>query len=188
MRILGVQVGTAQPLVAGDRTVLSGIRKQAVSGPVQVRTLGLEGDEQADLTAHGGVAKAVYAHPVEHYAFWAAQQWPLQDAGRTPPHGSLGENLTITGLLETQVYVGDLLRLPHCVLRVTQPRKPCFKFNAWTGDALAARKMQQTGYCGFYLAVDEPGTLEAGQSFELVPGRREVPLLSLFRFAGNARW
>lgn len=186
MRILGVQVGTAQPLLAGDRTVLSGIRKQAVTGAVDVRSLGLAGDEQADLTVHGGLAKAVYAYPVEHYPFWCAQQRELHGKDATLPHGSLGENLTIAGLLEAEVFVGDVLRLPGCALRVTQPRKPCFKFNAVMRDPLAARKMQQTGYCGFYLAVDEPGTLEAGEAFDLVPGRREVSLLSLFRFVRSA--
>jgi MOSC domain-containing protein YiiM len=182
VRILGVQVGKARPLVAGDRTVLSGIRKRAVTGTVDVHRLGLDGDEQADLTVHGGLAKAVYAYPVEHYPFWCAQQRELHGTDVMLPHGSLGENLTIEGLLEPDVFVGDVLRLPGCTLRVTQPRKPCFKFNAVTGNQLAARKMQQTGFCGFYLAVDETGTLAVGQSFDLVPGPREMPLLALFRF------
>lgn len=183
MRILGVQVGRARPLLAGDRTVASGIRKHAVSGAVGVGPLGLEGDEQADLTVHGGLAKAVYAYPFEHYPYWEQSAREMRGGDAALPHGSLGENLTIAGLLETDVYVGDILRLPHCLLRVTQPRKPCFKLNAVLGDPLAARRMQQTRYCGFYLAVDEPGTVAAGQVIELVPGRREVPLLSMFKFA-----
>lgn len=185
--LLGVQVGLARPLQAGDQSVMSGIRKHAATGPVGVRAMGLAGDEQADLTVHGGLAKAVYAYPIEHYEYWRGQQAALGRSADPLPYGSLGENLTLSGLLETGVFVGDTLRFPGCTLRVTQPRKPCFKFNAVMGDPLAARKMQQTGYCGFYLAVDAAGSIEAGQRFELVPGPRETPLMTLFRFPPGSR-
>ena len=178
-RVLGVQVGRTERLRVVEEWVTSGIRKTGHAGPVSVRPLGLVGDEQADLSVHGGLSKAVYAYPVEHYDFWSAQRRAL---GLEPqlPFGSLGENLTISGLLETELFVGDELKFPDCVLRVTQPRKPCFKFVAVMGDPQAARKMIQSGYCGFYLAVDEPGTLAAGQSFELVKGPRQTPLMTLF--------
>ena len=178
MRVLGVQVGLAQPLQVGEQSVMSGIVKRAVSGNVAVRELGLEGDEQADLTVHGGPSKAVYAYPVEHYEFWreARRSWGLSPE---LPHGSLGENLTIEGLLEDSLYVGDTLRFPGCALRVTQPRMPCHKFAATMGHAHAARKMMQSGFSGFYLAVDVPGSIEAGQGFEVEPGPRAMPLSRL---------
>ena len=178
--ILSIQVGRVAPLAVGDeQTVMSGIRKQTVSGPVEVRPLGLAGDEQADLTVHGGLAKAVYAYPIEHYEYWRQQQVAIGRSTEPLPHGSLGENLTIAGLLETDVFVGDALRFPNCMLRVTQPRKPCFKFNAVMGDPQAGLKMQRTGFSGFYLAVDQPGTIATGQAFEVIPGRRETPLTAL---------
>jgi len=173
-----VQVSRALPLQVGDESVLSGIRKRAVIGPVAVRSLGLEGDEQADLTVHGGLSKAVYAYPIEHYGFWRERRRTL-GLPDDLPFGSLGENLTIQGLLETALFVGDCLRFPDCDLRVTQPRGPCFKFVAVMGDPQAARKMVQSGFSGFYLAVDRPGHIEAGQSFELVAGPREMPLTAL---------
>ena len=175
MRVRGVQVGLVQPLQVGDQTVMSGIVKRSVSGRVAVRALGLEGDEQADLTVHGGLSKAVYAYPVEHYEFWrkARLEWGLS---LELPHGSLGENLTIEGLLEDSLYVGDTLQFPNCALRVTQPRMPCYKFAATMGHAQAARKMMQSGFSGFYLAVDVPGSIEAGQGFELERGPRAMPL------------
>lgn len=176
-----MQVARAQPLqVAPYRTVLSGIGKRPVEGVVVVGALGLHGDEQADLSVHGGLAKAVYAYPVEHYGYWREQQ---QSIGRPPEalqYGALGENLTIAGLLEEHTFVGDVLRFPDCRLRVTEPRKPCFKFVAAMGDRQSARKMIETRYCGMYLAVDEPGTIEVGQTFEVIPGRRETRLLALF--------
>jgi len=179
MRLLGLQVGAVAPLTVGDRVVMSGIHKPAVAGPVAVGRLGLAGDEQADPTVHGGLAKAVYAYPVEHYAFWRAQRRALGLADDLP-FGSFGENLTVEGVLETSLHVGDTLRFADCDLRVTEPRRPCFKFAAFFGDALAPRKMVQTGFCGFYLAVERPGRLQAGEAFELVAGPRETPLMSLF--------
>ena len=179
--LLGIQVGRAVPLPVDGQFVMSGIRKQAVFGPVEVRPLGLAGDEQADLTVHGGLAKAVYAYPIEHYDYWRQQQAAIRGSAEPLAGGSLGENLTIAGLLETDVYIGDLLRFPGCVLRVTQPRTPCFKLNAVMRDPRAGLTMQRTGFSGFYLAVDQSGTIEAGQQFEVIPGRRETPLTALRR-------
>jgi len=114
LQLLSVQVGAVQPLQVGEQRVMSGIRKQAVRGAVAVGALGLAGDEQADLTVHGGLAKAVYAYPVEHYAFWQEHRRAL-GLSTELPYGSLGENLTPTGVLEASLYVGDQLRLPDCV-------------------------------------------------------------------------
>ena len=93
----------------------------------------------------------------------------------------MGENLTIAGLLESQVWIGDLLKFPDCTLAVSKPRVPCFKFNAAMGFNQAAKLMWANGWCGFYLAVREPGTLTAGQAFEVVPGPREVGIEEVFR-------
>ncbi|MEX8503863.1 MAG: MOSC domain-containing protein [Leptothrix ochracea] len=184
MKLLSLQIGIAKSLPVGDPVgesrVLSAIGKTAVAGPVKVQRLGLDGDEQADLSVHGGLAKAVYAYPSEHYAYWQQQR---QASGLSPdlPFGSMGENLTLAGLLETDLFVGDEWHFSDCVLRVTQPRQPCFKFNAVMGDKLAAKKMAQTGFCGVYLSVATPGRLRAGESFHLVPGSRQTSILSLFK-------
>ena len=189
-RLLSVNVSLGQPLEAAGRTVQSGIRKRAIDGPVEVRPLGLAGDEQADPSVHGGLSKAVYAYPVEHYPFWQtvraqAQLAPWDEA---LPHGFLGENLTVEGLLETEAFIGDVLRFPQCQLAISAPRSPCFKLNAVMGFAHAIRLMQQSAWCGFYLSVREPGRLRAGETFELVPGPREVGIDELFRARiGRAR-
>jgi MOSC domain-containing protein YiiM len=181
-QVLGVQVGKARALQVGDRSLMSGIHKHSVSGSLAVGALGLAGDEQADLTVHGGLSKAVYAYPIEHYEFWREQRRALGLPDELP-HGSLGENLTISGLLETSLYVGDTLRFPDCVLRVTQPRSPCHKFVAFFGDPQAARKMVQSGFSGFYLSVVTAGSIAAGQAFMVEPGAREVPLMDLYKTA-----
>lgn len=178
--VLSIQTGKATPIDAGGRQVLSAIGKTPVQGRITVNKLGLEGDEQADLSAHGGLSKAVYAYPSEHYDFWRKQ---VSSAGGTAEltYGSLGENLTISGLLESDVFVGDELHFDDCVLRVTQPRHPCFKLNAVMNDKLAAKKMARTGYCGYYLSVKSTGSIAAGQTFEIVPGPRDTSIESLFK-------
>ena len=181
-QLLSVQVGTARRIKIGERSILSAYGKQPVAGAVPVLPLGLLGDEQADLSIHGGLEKAVYAYPSEHYAYWQAarRQAGLGDIDDSLPPGSLGENLTLEGLLETGVWAGDVLRFPGCELRVTLPREPCYKFNAAMGFGRASKLMAQTGFCGFYLAVQTPGTLRAGDSFKVIAGRRGVGIPALF--------
>lgn len=182
LQLLSIQVGSARRVKIEGRSVLTASAKQAVNGSVPVMPLGVFGDEQADLSIHGGLEKAVYAYPSEHYAFWqdARQQAGLGRIDDRLPHGSFGENLTLAGLLETGVWAGDVLRFAHCELRVTVPREPCYKFNASIGFAGASRLMAHSGFCGFYLAVQTPGALCAGDSFELIAGRRNVSIPQLF--------
>jgi len=176
MYIESIQIGQARKVLMAGRSVLTAIRKSPVAGPVVVHPLGLEGDEQADPSVHGGLDKAVYAYPAEHYAFWQAQREAagLADIDDALPFGAVGENLTLRGLLEAHVWVGDVLRFSQCALRVEQPREPCFKFNAAMGFNTAVKAMAQSGFCGFYLSVDQPGVLQAGEAFELLPGPRRV--------------
>ena len=180
--IVSVQLGVARRIKVGERSILTAYGKQPVAQAVPVLPLGLMGDEQADLSIHGGLEKAVYAYPSEHYAFWqtARREAGLGDIDDSLPPGSLGENLTLAGLLETSVWAGDVLKFPNCELRVTLPREPCYKFNAAMGFARASKLMAQSGFCGFYLAVKTPGTLCAGDAFEVVPGRRGVGIPALF--------
>lgn len=159
---------------------MSAISKTPITGRIKVNTLGLEGDEQADLSVHGGISKAVYAYPSEHYGYWRTQVAQEKDEFDLP-YGSLGENLTISGLLEREVFVGDALRFNDCVLRVTQPRQPCFKFNAVMNDRLAAKKMAHTGFCGFYLSVESAGSIVVGEEFDVVPGFRNASIRSLLK-------
>jgi MOSC domain-containing protein YiiM len=181
--LLSVNVSLAREVEIEGREVLTGIFKRPVDGPVEVRALGLAGDEQADPSVHGGLSKAVYAYPIEHYPFWQTVRAQAKVAGWDDalPHGAMGENLTLRGLLEEQVWVGDVLRFPECELAVSEPRFPCFKFNAAMGFNQAAKLMAANAWCGFYLAVRVPGKVQAGQSFELVPGPREVGVREIFR-------
>ena len=180
--VKSVNIGAARRLQMHGRSVLSGIGKQAVRGAVPVGRLGLLGDEQADLSLHGGLSKAVYAYPLEHYAFWKTQRHAhsvsLFDEMLAP--GFVGENLTLEGLLESDVWVGDELHFSHCVLRVTEPRQPCAKFNAVMGYSQASRDMANALCSGFYLAVDQPGTVSKGEAFTVMPGKRGLSIAEAF--------
>ncbi len=187
-QLLSVNTAATQTMTIQGRPIMTGIGKRSVSGldqahPIEVKPLGLAGDEQADLTVHGGLSKAVYAYPHEHYAFWQTvrSQAQVQDWNEPLPFGMLGENLTLTGLLEGGAFIGDQLHFPDCVLAISEPRQPCYKFEAAMGFKQAAKMMAQSGYCGFYLSVIRPGTIAAGQSWELVPGQREVSITELFK-------
>lgn len=182
MQLVGVQTGVARKVLVGGRSVTTAIRKTAVSGGVKVHALGLEGDEQVDLSVHGGLEKAVYAYPSEHYAFWQARRQAagLVDIDGQLPFGAMGENLTLAGLLETDVWVGDVLEFARCTLRVEQPREPCFKFNVAMGFGGAVKDMAQSGFCGFYLSVVQAGELQAGETFALHQGPRRISVVERF--------
>jgi MOSC domain-containing protein YiiM len=173
-----VSVGRARAVHIRGRQVMT----------VKVMPMGLEGDEQADLSVHGGLAKAVYAYPIEHYSFWQTVRAQARVAmwEEPLPPGALGENLTLSGLLESEAWIGDVLRFPGCELAVSEPRSPCFKFNAAMGFSQASKLMIQSGWCGYYLAVRQPGIIAPGDTFELIPGPREVGIAELFRSRNRA--
>lgn len=187
-QLLSVNVAQPSPMLIEGRQILTGIRKKPVSTlnspyPIEVHRMGVQGDDQADPTVHGGLNKAVYAYPHEHYAFWQTvrAQAHVQAWDDVLPHGSMGENLTLTGLLETDAHVGDVLKFGHCRLAISEPRRPCYKFEAVMGFKHAVKMMAQSGYCGFYLTVIEPGTIVAGEPYELIPGPRELSIAELFK-------
>jgi MOSC domain-containing protein YiiM len=183
MKVLQVCTGRARETLINGSKVMTAIGKTAVAGAVAVGRLGLDGDEQADPTVHGGLGKAVYAYPSEHLPFWrtvrAQARVALWDEDISP--GLFGENLLIEGLTEEHCWIGDRLVLPGCVLAISEPRFPCFKFNAAMGFKHAAKLMVQGGYCGSYLCVIEPGHVQAGDPIELQRGPREVNIRELFK-------
>jgi MOSC domain-containing protein YiiM len=182
-RVLSVNVARATTVTIDGRRVATAIGKRAVEGRRAVLALGIEGDEQADLRVHGGPGRAVYAYPSEHYPFWQTVRAQAGAAlwDEPLPPGSVGENLTTAGIVETDLFIGDVLRFAECALAVNAPRLPCFKFNAAMGFKHAAKLMTESAWCGWYLTVREPGTIGAGDAFEVEPGRREVSVWELFR-------
>jgi MOSC domain-containing protein YiiM len=177
VKVVSVNVGLPREVEWRGRTVTTGIFKSPVEGRVGVRTLNLEGDRQADLSVHGGRHKAVYGYPVEHYAFWR-QELP----GVELPPASFGENLTTEGLREEDLRIGDRLKVGSAVLRVTQPRLPCFKLGVKFGRDDMVKRFLSSERTGFYFAVDEEGDVGAGDAFELLEGAsHEVTVAEVVR-------
>jgi MOSC domain-containing protein YiiM len=170
MKLISVNVGLPRLLARGGATFKTGIFKSAVQGRVMLRKTNLDGDCQADLTVHGGINKAVYGYPSEHYAAW---QTELPDSSRA--WGAFGENFTTEGLLEADVFVGDRYRFGGAVIMVTTPRLPCFKLaSKFQRDDMIERFLRSER-CGFYFAVVEEGEVGAGDEIEFL-GREERTL------------
>lgn len=193
MKVISVncgQVGRIEVEQGGKlRRIASAIHKQPVAGRIAVNKLGLTGDEQADLTVHGGLDKAVYAYPAEHYPFWQRQRAAARKQEGELPFGAMGENLTLQGLLEENLWVGDCLTIGSTVLVITEPRRPCFKFAVWMGFSHAVKMMVQSGFTGFYLRVLQTGTLEQGDAVTLTSGPRTVSIAQINqeRYKGQQR-
>jgi MOSC domain-containing protein YiiM len=185
MKLLSISAGKVVPLFGNHHpnysSVASAIHKQSISNlqnpsSIEIGALGVKGDEQADLSAHGGIEKAIYAYPAEHYAFWnellTRETKKLVDL----QHGAIGENFTIEGLLETEVFVGDRLQIGELEFAVVKLREPCFKFNATLGYKGAVKAMLQSGFSGWYLRVLKTGILAAGAQITITPGARAVSI------------
>ena len=160
-QLVSVNVGLPREVDWHGRVVRTSIWKRPVEGPVRVATLNLDGDQQSDLSVHGGREKAVYVYPREHYEYWK-RKLPGQDL----PWGAFGENLTTEGLLEPDVRIGDRLRIGSAEFVVTQPRMPCFKLGIRFGRDDMVKGFLRSGRSGFYLAVLREGEVARGNPIE----------------------
>jgi MOSC domain-containing protein YiiM len=163
MKLVSVNVGLPQTITWKGQQVTTGIFKVPVNGRVQLRRLNLDGDRQADLTVHGGPDKAVYAYPSEHYGYWRGE-FPDTEL----PWGMFGENLTVAGLTEEAVHIGDSFRVGSAVLMVTQPRVPCYKLVAKFGREDIIERFLVSGRSGFYFKVLQEGEVGVGDAIESV--------------------
>ncbi len=162
MQLISVNVGLPGKVTWKGRMVLTGIFKEPVAGRVRVRRHNLEGDGQADRSVHGGPSKAVYLYPAEHYPAWR-QEFP----GIELPWGAFGENFSTEGIVEAAMQIGDKLRIGTAVVRVTEPRMPCYKLGLRLGRDDILERFLASGRTGLYLAVEQEGEVEAGDAFTL---------------------
>lgn len=179
MKLLSVNVSLPRDLLHQGKTVRTGIFKHPVEGRVRLGRLNLAGDAQADLENHGGPAKAVYAYPFEHYAYWA------QQLGRDDfLPGQFGENFTAEGMREEDACLGDVFRIGQAVVEVSQPRIPCFKLGLKMGLPDFPKRFLASGRLGFYLRVLEEGEVAAGDAIaRLHRGPEGVTIQALVRAA-----
>jgi MOSC domain-containing protein YiiM len=167
--LLSVNVGRPRSFRVGERIVRTAIGKEPVLGRVRVGRTHLDGDSQADRRVHGGPNKAVYAYDLSGYAHWESE------LGRPLPYGQFGENLTVEGLPETEVRIGDVYRIGGALLQVSQPRSPCFKLALHMGRPDFPADFIRSGRTGFYLRVLEEGEVGAGDAIALVERDPRAP-------------
>jgi MOSC domain-containing protein YiiM len=163
MKVVSLNVGLPREIAWRGKSVRTSIFKDAVDGRLRVDASNFEGDGQADLSVHGGLEKAVYAYPSEHYPLWHQEL-----SRRKLPWGAFGENLTTEGLTEDRVRIGDRFRVGSAELVVTQPRLPCFKLGIRLGRPDIVKRFQRSGRSGFYFAVACPGEIGGGDAVGLV--------------------
>jgi MOSC domain-containing protein YiiM len=167
-------IGKIAPL--GTHAVLSGIDKHPVAGRLWLDHEGFVGDAQGDRKHHGGPEKAVHHYAFEHYQYWQTALGTL-DVLAQP--GAFGENISTTGLNESNVAIGDSFRVGSAVIQVSQGRQPCWKLNARFGVRDMAALVQRNGRTGWYYRVLEPGFVESGD--ELIPIARLSPQWTIER-------
>jgi MOSC domain-containing protein YiiM len=163
MKLVSVNVGLPQEVIWKGKTVTTGIFKEPVEERVKVRFFNLDGDRQADLTVHGGLDKAIYVYPVEHYEYWRGELPEME-----LPWGRFGENLTTVGLLEDDVNIGDRFRIGTAEVMVTQPRMPCYKLGIKFGRANMVKQFLDSRLTGFYFSVLQEGEVGVGDAMELI--------------------
>lgn len=163
MKVISVNVGLPREVMWKGKTVTTGIFKEPVAGRVALDTLNLAGDRQADLRVHGGSDKAVYVYPVEHYDYWRGEL-----PGVELPFGAFGENLTVEGLLENEINIGDRFRIGTAELVVRQPRLPCYKLAVKFQRDDIIKRFLDSGRTGFYFAVTREGDVSAGDQIEIL--------------------
>ena len=161
-RIVSLNVGTVEEFEWRDRVFRSAIRKRPVEDRRHVGPLGVEGDAQGNRRVHGGLDKALYGYGAEHHPFWE------EVLGRAVVPGDFGENLTLSGLVEDDVCIGDRFRVGAVLLEVSEPRQPCSTFAAVHRRSDLPRIFADAGWSGIYFRVLEEGEIGPGDAVERV--------------------
>lgn len=161
-RVLSVNSGRPREVEWHGRLVTTSIWKEPVSGRLRVEGVNIEGDDQADRRVHGGPTKSVYTYSVDDYRWWSEQ------LGQALAPGTFGDNLTLDGIDPSRAVIGERWAIGSSVLRVTEPRIPCFKLGIRMGDAAFVDRFADAARPGAYLAIESPGDVGAGDGVELV--------------------
>jgi MOSC domain-containing protein YiiM len=161
-RVLSVNIGRPREVEWHGRVVTTSIWKEPVTGRLRVEGVNIEGDDQADRRVHGGPTKSVYTYAVDDYRWWSEQ------LGHALAPGTFGENLTLDGIDPARAVIGERWKIRSAVLRVTEPRIPCFKLGIRMGDAAFVDRFADAARPGAYLAIESPGDIGAGDGIELL--------------------
>ena len=163
MKVISVNISQIKTVKWKGRLIRTGIFKEPFEGPLEVKGVNIVGDDQADRTVHGGLNKAIYSYPSEHYPYWK-ELYPEKDV----PFGMFGENLTTVGMVEKEVNIGDTFQIGSVELIAVQPRTPCYKLGIKFADPLVLKSFIKAPYCGIYFKIKKEGSLKAGDNITLI--------------------
>jgi MOSC domain-containing protein YiiM len=182
MKIISTNIGNPKTLKYHDRLIRTGIFKYSVDEPIFLGKEDVENDHVIDRRYHGGQDKACYLYSADHYSYWK-RLYPELDM----PWGMFGENLSVEGLNEDEVNIGDIFKIGDAVVQVTQPRQPCFKLEFRFHDREIVRKFIESGYPGVYVRVLEDGSVKTGDSMELLEKKDSVSIQKVYQmlYAGE---
>ncbi len=183
MEIVAISVGQPQIVQWQDKEIETSIFKSSISGTVKIFKTNIEGDRQSDLKVHGGVDKAVYAYGYDTYSWWEKKL-----AMGKLPYGTFGENLTLDGLDETKIFVGDVFEIGGCLLEAVQPRQPCFKLAIRLNNREAVQIFNEHDRSGVYFRVKKEGSIQAGDKLKLIWSEKiKASISELFHFYKDKR-
>ncbi len=181
-QMISLNVGKPITVEYKGKELETGIYKQSVQGNVFLGDELFDGDGQADLVHHGGPDKAVCVYPYEHYPYWEEQ------LGKSLEYAAFGENLTVTGMLETDVCIGDIFQVGEAVLQVSQPRYPCFKLSQKHGSSDLPAQVLKTGFSGFYFRVLQTGYISSASTIHKVESHpAQVSVVEILRILASSR-
>ena len=174
MKILSTNISLPKKINFNNKTLITSIFKEPTDKVLKVKKKGLFGDGQADLQAHGGVNKAIYLYSYSHYEYWSS----ILKKDFSNDYGLVGENLTIDDLNEKQFFIGDELKIANVVIKITQPRIPCYKLSIKMNVKNFTQLFIDHGYLGIYAKVIKQGQIKKGDNLELI--HRENDTMSIY--------
>lgn len=163
MQIISTNIAKPTTFIWNGKEETTGIYKKPTSQPIYLGKEDVRDDEVSDRKHHGGIFKACYLFSADHYDYWKHLYPKL---GWT--YGMLGENLTISGLDETQINIGDIYKIGNALVKITQPREPCYKFGVKFGSQGVLKQFIAHGRPGTYVSVLEEGTVKIGDNVTLI--------------------
>ncbi len=175
MKIISTNIGESRMVNWNGKEVQTGIFKFPVDEPIFLGTEDVEKDNVIDRRYHGGVDKACYLYSADHYNYWQNLYPNLE-----MPCGIFGENLTVEGLHEARVNIGDIFKIGDAVVQATQPRQPCFKLEFRFNDTRIVRQFIDSGFAGVYVRVIKNGNVKTGDSMELIERKKSISIQKVY--------
>jgi|TARA_B100001059_G_scaffold25522_1_gene20496 MOSC domain-containing protein YiiM len=177
MKILSINVSLPKKIVFKNKSLTTSIFKEPTNRVIKLKKIGLDGDKQADLKSHGGPNKALYLYSYQHYKYWG----DILKKDFSNNYGLIGENITVDELDEEKYFIGDEIGISNVVIKITQPRIPCYKLGIKMNDKNFVREFISYGHLGLYAKVLKTGEIKNGDALKLL--HREENTMTVYNIS-----